>query len=261
MSYQDIEDAAHSAFASPTKLASKFTSPPKSPTSHSLSPTRTSRPSLNPNGTTSDTFRSSPSDARPSPGLSKADLAAAIQKADSALAGLDAPVLEHIMSSTCVLVAKDKSDGGNTTKAASTTTAPSVHKNASHQSAVLSISSGSRKDMDLKQNDNAFHVVANLVLDKFQAKMTPGDTFLTLDASDIAELDQMVPPTVRISFVAALRYRLEHNCPPNSDLNIHALTRECGDLGLDRQGNSNPLLATLNAAGTKAITIAVSARF
>ena len=259
MSHRNIEDAAHSAFASPTKLASKYTAPPKSPTSHSLSPTRASRHSVNSCGTTTDSFRTSPSDARPSPGLSKADLAAAIQKADSALAGLDAPVLEQIMSSTGVEVNRDKIDGGANSKAVSTTLASTFHKSVSHQSTASSISSGSRKEMDLKHNDNAFHVVANLVLDKFQAKMTPGDTFLTLDASDIAELDQMVPPSVRISFVESLRYRLEHNCPTNSDLNIHALTRECGDLGLDRQGNSNPLLATLNAAGTKAITIAVSA--
>lgn len=174
-------------------------------------------------------------------------MAAAINDADSALAGVASSQVPEISRSSPVketIVGRAMNQQHTGSRDGSTSSASSM-------------SSVSRKELDFKHNDNTFHVVANLILEKFQAKMTPGDTFLTLDAADIAHLDQIAPHNVRISFVEAVRYRLEHNCPPNSDLNIHALTRECGDIGLARHGNDNPLLATLNAAGMKAITIAV----
>lgn len=224
MSDRKTQNAANDAFLSPTKLAARFT--PKSPISAG------SRTPSNVFSTNNDST---------SPGLSKANLDAAMKQADSALAGVSSPPGSVVASKTS---AKDA-------------VASSV-PNAGLNSNESSISSNARRELDLKHNDNAFHVVANLVLEKLQAKMAPGDTFLTLDAADIAHLDQVVPPSVRMSFVEAVRFRLEHNCPLGSDLNVHALTRECGELGLAAQGNSNPLLATLNASGMKAITIPVS---
>jgi hypothetical protein len=154
-----------------------------------------------------------------SPGLRKADLDAAMKQADCALAEVSSVVESN----------KSRNDPSN-----------------------------ARRELDLKHNDNAFHVVADLVLEKLKSKVSPGDTFLTLDAADIAHLDQVVPPSVRMSFVEAVRFRMEHNCPVKSDSNVHALTRTCVELGLGAQGNSNPLLATLNASGMKAITVPVS---
>lgn len=99
-------------------------------------------------------------------------------------------------------------------------------------------------DLDLKHNDNAFHVVANLVSERLMGKVTPGATSYTLDPSDAAYLDQMLPMTVRRSFVDALRYRVKI-CPPEGDpreTSLHVLTRRCSNLGLDRADGVNPLL-------------------
>lgn len=117
----------------------------------------------------------------------------------------------------------------------------------------------SSKDLDMKHNDNAFHVVANLVLDRFRSRITGNATSLDVTESDRAYLDQMLQPSVKKSFVEAVRFRLENNCPPDSEIPIHILTRECQELGLDREGDNNPLLA--NPTPEKRVVIAISVRY
>lgn len=93
--------------------------------------------------------------------------------------------------------------------------------------------------LDLKNNDNAFSVIADLVLEPFN-QVQKGDP---LTASGQAQLDRSVPPHVRQGFVAAVQYRLENNCPPGSTEHIHVVTRKCQALGLARNDGTNPLLA------------------
>ena len=107
--------------------------------------------------------------------------------------------------------------------------------------------STSSNQLDLKNNDNAFSVIANLVLESFNHDKEEG----SLIASGQAQLDRSLPTHVRQGFVEAVQYRLETNCPPGSTEPIHVLTRKCQDLGLARNDDTNTLL-------TKTTTVDVS---
>lgn len=97
-------------------------------------------------------------------------------------------------------------------------------------------SSQGRSQLDLMVNDNSFSVIADIVLQPFKKGAA-------LSKEDCAQIDAAVPPQVRQSFVEAVRYRLEHNCPPGSSEHIHVVTRKCQVLGFDKEGSANPLLA------------------
>mmetsp|Transcript_23707 Transcript_23707/g.42770 ORF Transcript_23707/g.42770 Transcript_23707/m.42770 type:complete len:684 (-) Transcript_23707:2675-4726(-) len=110
-------------------------------------------------------------------------------------------------------------------------------------SSRLSASSGST-DLDLKNNDNAFHVVANLLAERFESKQTSSKGHFELDTADRAYLDQMLPMSVRSSFVQALQYRLLV-CPREGSADqtpLQLLIRRCQKLGLDKEPPNNPLL-------------------
>ena len=108
-----------------------------------------------------------------------------------------------------------------------------------------------RPQLDLMHNDNAFHVIADLVLQPFKrgANLSPEAR---------AQLDSTVPQQMRESFVEAVRYRLQHNCPPGSSQHIHAVTRKCQVLGFDKERSTNPLLAaavTIPSGATQRVNI------
>lgn len=88
--------------------------------------------------------------------------------------------------------------------------------------------------MDLKQNDNAYHVVATLLTDRLLPKLSANSSFYTVSEADVEFFAQMLPYSVRKAFVDALRYRL-----PNSSLDtpLGKLTLQCQMLGLDREKN------------------------
>eukprot|EP00548_Thalassiothrix_antarctica_P007229 CAMPEP_0194133542 /NCGR_PEP_ID=MMETSP0152-20130528/3668_1 /TAXON_ID=1049557 /ORGANISM="Thalassiothrix antarctica, Strain L6-D1" /LENGTH=802 /DNA_ID=CAMNT_0038828869 /DNA_START=210 /DNA_END=2618 /DNA_ORIENTATION=- len=120
---------------------------------------------------------------------------------------------------------------------------PTNENNGDNRSVSSNSSQASRRSLDLMHNDNAFHVIANLLVERLAKCVKKyGDTALTLDVQDVANLDKMVPMPVRKSFIKALRYRLKKNCPPTSEQAIHILTRQCREFGLDREGPLNPLL-------------------
>lgn len=111
-------------------------------------------------------------------------------------------------------------------------------------SSVVSTASR-RQALDLNQNDNGFHVIANLVVSILSPKVryNPSTNMgeLELSKGEIVHLDQVVAPKMKESFVAAVQYRLEHNCPEASEASVHVLTRQCVELGLNRV-HGNPLL-------------------
>lgn len=113
---------------------------------------------------------------------------------------------------------------------------PRNKSRASQQSAATLVPGQGRPQLDLKHNDNSFHVIADLVLQPFKRGAT-------LSPEAKAQLDTSVPPEMREKFVDALRYRLEHNCPAGSSQRIHVVTRKCQVLGFDKEGSANPLLA------------------
>jgi hypothetical protein len=98
--------------------------------------------------------------------------------------------------------------------------------------------------LDLKHNDNSFQVIASLIVDKFDAHLRLKALSITMTLDDRQYLDRVVQDKKR--FVDALRYRLE-TCPEHSMKTIHAVTRKCRSLGLDREGSQNILNAAIGS--------------
>jgi hypothetical protein len=115
-------------------------------------------------------------------------------------------------------------------------TQPSGQSATNRTASSASSASSGKRDLDLKHNDNTFHVLADLVVSHF------------IDLNTSSDLDSIVPQSARKGFVEAVRYRLKYNCPPESEAQIHVLTRQCRELGLDREDASNPLFAGSAAA-------------
>jgi hypothetical protein len=107
--------------------------------------------------------------------------------------------------------------------------------------------------LDLKHNDNAFQVIASLVVDKFDVHLRLKAISITITLDDRHHLDRVVPDKKR--FAEAVRYRLQ-SCPEHSMKAIHVITRKCRALGLDREGSQN----ILNAAVGSTVRLSVSVR-
>ena len=107
---------------------------------------------------------------------------------------------------------------------------------------------------DLKHNDNAYHVIATLVVERLLPKVDgapPGSTRYSLTDDDDAFLRRMLPPKVRRGFVEALRYRLQllRSGVGSRRGALGKLTMQCQMLGLDRDAGSNALLDLANGSG------------
>ena len=113
----------------------------------------------------------------------------------------------------------------------------------------------STRALDLKQNDNSFHVIANLVVDRFEEYLDAGVATLNLTEEDRRQLDRIVPESMRNNFVEAVRYRLAASSE-GSQQSLHLVLRKCRALGLDREGNQNLMFAAPNTT----ITIYVSGK-
>lgn len=96
--------------------------------------------------------------------------------------------------------------------------------------------------LDFMQNDNSFHVVASLLVDKFEDALKTHARFIKVTEEDKQQIERMIPESARENFVAALRYRYE-DAPEFSRLPIHTVTRNCYKLGLTRLDEQNILFA------------------
>ena len=109
---------------------------------------------------------------------------------------------------------------------------------AESSAGVTSIGAKSGKSsvtqMDLKHNDNAYHVVATLLTDRLLPKLSANSSFYTVSEADVEFFAQMLPHSVRKAFVDALRYRLQSSSMDNP---LGKLTLQCQMLGLDREKN------------------------
>jgi hypothetical protein len=114
----------------------------------------------------------------------------------------------------------------SSTLASSKISAPSIA--ASSAMTPRSISA-----LDLRKNDTQFHIIASVVVGKFQHNLTSGATSITLTARDKQQLDRMVPQAQRQNFVEAVRMRLQSS-PEHSRMPIHVVCQSCHALGLDR---------------------------
>jgi hypothetical protein len=94
--------------------------------------------------------------------------------------------------------------------------------------------------LDLKRNDNSFHVIAKLIIDRFENQLSLQSDSFTITAGDRFHLDRVVP--AKRGFVEAVQYRLM--CmPENSAKSIHLVTRQCRALGLHLEDDRNLLFA------------------
>ena len=112
---------------------------------------------------------------------------------------------------------------------------------AHNNSKSSAVGTATTDNLDLKHNDNAYHVVATLVTDRLLPKLAANSSYYTVSQGDVEFFGQMLPPSVRQAFVDALRYRLQKNT--NSTLSseelapLERLSLQCQLLGLDRERN------------------------
>ena len=92
----------------------------------------------------------------------------------------------------------------------------------------------SATDLDMKRNDNTFHIIATLLTDRLLPKLSANSSFYTLSEADIEYFTRMLPRSVRIAFVDALRYRLQN---PSTESPLKRLLLQCQILGLDNERN------------------------
>mmetsp|Transcript_14710 Transcript_14710/g.23170 ORF Transcript_14710/g.23170 Transcript_14710/m.23170 type:complete len:627 (-) Transcript_14710:74-1954(-) len=98
------------------------------------------------------------------------------------------------------------------------------------------------QSLDLRTNDNQFHVIASLIVDKFERALNSGAPSFKVTAVDKMQIDRTVPERVRQNFVEAVQLRLQA-CPVQPTRPIHVVLRKCEAIGLDREGSQNPLFA------------------
>lgn len=103
---------------------------------------------------------------------------------------------------------------------------------------VKDTTSGGR-DLDLKHNDNSFHVIATLLTERLLPKIhaSPEKTHYTLTTEDAAFFQKMLPSSMRRGFVDALRYRLKlmKMGVGSKGSELVELTMQCQKLGLERE--------------------------
>lgn len=95
-----------------------------------------------------------------------------------------------------------------------------------------------KNHLDLRNNDNSFHVLASLLVEFFLSRVEK--KILTLQPEDRLTLERFLPESARDPFVDAVRYRLALTpiAPRNP---LHFLTIQCQELGLDLEGEKNPI--------------------
>ena len=98
------------------------------------------------------------------------------------------------------------------------------------------------RSLDLRTNENQFHVIANLIVDKYENILNSGAESFTLTPVDKMQLDRLVPTRIRQNFLEAVKLRLK-SCPDQITRPIHIVLRKCEALGLDRDGSQNLLFA------------------
>ncbi|GKY96859.1 hypothetical protein MPSEU_000645000 [Mayamaea pseudoterrestris] len=106
-------------------------------------------------------------------------------------------------------------------------------------------SSAQRTPLDLHHNDNSFHVLANLLIDFLQTKLTPDGCYIVLQPEDRIRMERVLPEMLRLDFIDAVIYRLA-NTSPKAKSPIDILTLQCHELGVNRDGRMNPILAAAN---------------
>ena len=97
------------------------------------------------------------------------------------------------------------------------------------------------KNLDFANNDNSFHVIADLLVDFFKARIVKGQDKLLLQPADQESVERLLPAVARGKFIAAVQFRLGYT-PSVPTTPLQFLTLQCQELGLDQDDESNPLI-------------------
>lgn len=125
----------------------------------------------------------------------------------------------------------------------------STERGASMSIAAESAASSQRTPLDLRHNDNSFHVMANLVVEFLETKLTSDGQTMVLQPVDRMRMERLLPASLRLDFIDAVRFRLDRT-PPQPRTPLDFLTLQCQELGLDRSGSRNPILVAANIGDT-----------
>lgn len=187
----------------------------------------------------------------------------AARQASAALEGVDAEhstVAQSIGSAVYIPAAGGAGSGvasGPTSPMSTISIGHSGSGAGSYAGSPRPMSPNNNKNLDLRTNDSAFHVMASTLLTRFEPKLSVGAsggnaaTSYTIDAEDRLFLEKMMPHTVRWTFIDALRYRREalqgglDAIPIGGESTTAELTRRCCYLGFDRPEDGNALLVSL----------------
>jgi len=114
-----------------------------------------------------------------------------------------------------------------------------------------------KQDLDLQNNDNSFHVLAQLLVDFFEARKI--EKKIILKPSDKNSLDRLLPESARVGFIRAVQFRLER-VPRRPTTSLQFLTIKCQELGLHSERISlNPILAFMQMKDEAIVVPVVSA--
>lgn len=108
-----------------------------------------------------------------------------------------------------------------------------------------SVASFNRTHLDLHHNDNTFHVLANLLVEFMEGKLSQDQETIILHPEDRIRLERVLPESIRLDFIDAVRFRLGRN-PSTPTTPLQHLTMQCQKLGFDREGRRNPILVAAN---------------
>jgi len=99
--------------------------------------------------------------------------------------------------------------------------------------------------IDLRSEDDEFRLIAQNTVAFLQSRLDEGNFTITIKPSDRKMATDILPTSIRYQFFDALRYRLSR-APnqPKSDLDF--LVLKCQELGLDVEGEKNPMLAAVS---------------
>jgi Cys-rich protein (TIGR01571 family) len=125
---------------------------------------------------------------------------------------------------------------------------PVVHKENPVQIANSEMGTESRppSNLNLRHNDNSFHVLASILVEFFQERVSQGESTktLTMKPDDREMLQRLLPRSAVWDFIDAVNYRLEVT-PVIAVSPIHFLTLQCQELCFDKgDQDKNPILIT-----------------
>ena len=118
-------------------------------------------------------------------------------------------------------------------------------------------------NLNLRNNDNAFHVLASLLVEFFQARLIVDcingsqKHIINISSDDKTALQRLLPKTAMWDFIDAVSYRLEMT-PVVPTTPIHFLTLQCQELCLDKDETmENPILAAYEITMADSVTVNV----